>query len=89
MDPESFSVWGNALRRLPNAFLWLSRGKQQHRPHLSPRPHLPTNTSPAALPPLYIVSVRKDTSMYAQGHLQLEAASSGVRKERLAFSFKV
>ena len=59
MDPDSFAVWNNALRRLPNAFLWLSR-----------------------------VSVRKDTSMYAQGHLQLEAASHGVRTERLAFSFK-
>ena len=39
LDPETFSVWANALRRLPNAFLWLSR-----------------------------VSVRKDTSLYAQVH---------------------
>ena len=52
-------MWGNALRRLPAAFLWLSR-----------------------------VSVRKDTSLYAQGNLLNEAAAAGVRSERLAFSFK-
>ena len=25
MEPETFRVWGNALRRLPAAFLWLTR----------------------------------------------------------------
>jgi protein O-GlcNAc transferase len=59
MDPETFHVWSNALRRLPNAFLWLTR-----------------------------VSVRKDTSNFAQENLVAEAAAHGVRTVRLAFSFK-
>jgi len=25
MDPDSFHAWANALRRLPDASLWLSR----------------------------------------------------------------
>ena len=52
-------VWSNSLRRLPSAFLWLTR-----------------------------VSVRKDTSLYAQDNLQSEAAGLGVHAERLAFSFR-
>ena len=59
LDPETFGVWANSLRRLPAAFLWLSR-----------------------------VSVRKDTSMYAQGHLYNEGAALGMRTDRLAYSFK-
>ena len=59
LDPETFEAWANALRRLPRAFLWLSR-----------------------------VSVRKDTSMFAEANLQLEAAALGIDTPRLAFSFR-
>ena len=60
MDPSTFGVWANALRRLPRAFLWLTK-----------------------------VTVRKDTSTYAQANLAAEAAALGVEaRHRLAFSFK-
>ena len=59
MEPETFHIWANALRRVPAAFLWLTR-----------------------------VTVRKDTSLYAQGHLEEEASALGVHTDRLAFSFR-
>ena len=52
-------AWTNSLRRLPTAFLWLTR-----------------------------VTVRKDTSTFAERNLRLEAAALGVDVSRLAFSWR-
>lgn len=60
MEPETFQVWSNALRRVPSAFLWLTR-----------------------------VTVRKDTSVFAQQNLLGEAAALGVLASRYAFMFKL
>lgn len=51
--------WANSLRRLPHAFLWLTR-----------------------------VSVRKDTSLYAEQYLRHESLALGLPPDRLAFSFR-
>lgn len=59
LDPESWHAWGNALRRLPDASLWLSR-----------------------------VTVRKDSSAFAERRLRAEAAAAGIAN-RLGFAWKM